>query len=171
MRFDRSLGLCHSLPLPGEYLHVRLSTARRARLAIAAAGALLAREFAGTWSDDPRQMMIKYGVVRPVRPLALERPAMLAGQPLTHFLVRTSDHRGGLVLPGEEVTDPDEIVVTAQLGRSQPRYLVSLGLDWLGPCSSMSWDNKTGRMSLSCAAPPAGAGPAPFPRRWYKVRS
>jgi hypothetical protein len=120
---------------------------------------LLAQEFGGAWSGEAEDMMIKYGIVRPVRPLALERSAPVADQPLTSLLVRTSDHRGNSMLPEDPSFDPDEIVVTAQTGRQQARYMVSLGLDWLGQCSSLSWNNRTRRMTLSCAAG-AGAGKA-----------
>ena len=61
------------------------------------------------------------------------------------------------LLPAEGGADPDEIVVTAN-SRQKPRYVLSLGRDWLAPCSSMTWDNRTRLLALSCRAstPPAG---------------
>lgn len=150
MRFEPTLGLFHSVPVGDGVVHFRFSTTRRDSLATAAAGALMARELGGGWAGERHGMMIKYGVVRSVRPLVLERPAMLAGQPLTGILVRTGDHRGASVLPDDAAADPDEIVVTAAVERQRARFLVSLGLDWLSRCSSMTWDNIGRRIRLSC---------------------
>lgn len=152
MRFGRDLGLFHSLRLGSGVVHVRVSTSRRANLATAAAGALLAREFGGGWDGEARSMTIKYGVVRPVRPLRLDLPPLVAGRPITDLLVRTRDHRGMLNLPADAPTDSDEVVVTAQIQRQPPRFLISLGLDWLSNCSSLTWDNNARRMTLRCAA-------------------
>ena len=156
MRFDPALGLYHSMRVGDGLVHFRFSTARRYSLATAAAGALMVNEYGGGWSGGPQNMMIKYGVVRPVRLLALDRPLMVAGQPLAGFLVRTSDHRGSALLPSDPSADPDEIVVTASIERQRARFLVSLGLDWLGRCSSMTWDNVERRLLLSC--PASGGG-------------
>lgn len=151
MRFGRDLGLFHSLRLRSGMVHVRVSTSRSASLATAAAGALLVQEFGGGWDGEARRMTIKYGVDRPVRPIRLDRPALLAGQPITDLLVRTRDHRGILSLPADAPADPDEVVVTAQIQRQPARFLVSLGLDWLSSCSSLTWDNNERRMTLRCA--------------------
>jgi hypothetical protein len=159
MLFSQTLGLYHPFAMAGKILHFRISTGRTASLATAAAGGVLAQHHVGSWSGDARGMMIKYGIVRPVRPLALERAASVGSQPLTSLLVRTSDHRGGAVLPADRGLDADEIVVTALRNNQQPRYLVSLGLDWLRQCSSISWNNRTRRMTMSCT--PAGSEAAP----------
>lgn len=157
MLFERSLSLYFPHSLDGRPIFFRFSTMRRESLATAAAGALLAQEYGGGWTGGLRPMMIKYQITRPVRPLALEEPFLIAGRPLGHFLVRTSDHRGSMTLPSDVALDLDEIVVTAETGRERPRYVVSLGLDWLERCSSLTWDNRNSQMILSCAPVAAAA--------------
>lgn len=152
MHFDRSLSLYHSLVFDGRPVHFRISTIRAESLATAAAGALLSQEYGSTWLGELRPMMIKYQIVRPVRPLALDAPVAFAGRPFIRFLVRTTDHRGQAILPSDQSDDLDEILVTAEIGREPPRYVVSLGRNWLSGCSSLTWDNVAREMSLSCAA-------------------
>jgi hypothetical protein len=168
MTFSPNLGLYHRAAVGGSFIDYRISTARPATVSTAAAGALLAKEYGGAWSGDAREMMIKYGIIRPVRPLVLDRPSPFANQPMSRLLVRTSDHRGTAELPVDPSPDPDEIVVTGNRGRQQARYMISLGLDWLSPCSSISWNNRTRRMTLTCtmsegaSAPSTGLAAAPL---------
>lgn len=160
MSFSPTIGLFHRQPVGDGFVDYRISTGRSVTVATAAAGALLAREYGGAWSGEARELMIKYGIVRPVRPLELDRPSPFANQTLIRLLVRTSDHRGTAELPTDPNPDPDEIVVTGQRGRQQARYMISLGLDWLRPCSSVTWNNRTRRMTLSCATEQDAAAPA-----------
>jgi hypothetical protein len=99
-------------------------------------------------------MPLTFGVPRPVRPLTFARPFRFAQLDLAGLLVRTQDHRGNAQLPAEAGADPDEIVVTANTGRTRPRYTLALGRDWLAPCSSMTLDVRTRLITLSCR--PAG---------------
>jgi hypothetical protein len=48
-------------------------------IATAAGGALIAQLQGGAWAGDPRAQAISFGVLRPVRPLALGRPMGIAG--------------------------------------------------------------------------------------------
>ena len=150
MIFDRSTGLVHAIGVDDQSVQMQISTVRENTIATAAAGALLAAHFGGAWAGDSGEQLIKYEVVRPVRPMVLDRAVSVAQLPLENFLVRTVDNRSDQTLPPEEDADPDEIVVVGEAGRQQPRYQVSLGLDWLAGCSSLTWDNRSQHMLLSC---------------------
>lgn len=150
MDFERSTGLFHDLTIGGQAITFRISTIRTDSIATAAAGALLAAHHGGAWAGEPGEQMIKYGVMRPVRPMSFTRAPSIAGVPMQRVTIRTSDNRGNAALPADAGADPDEIVVTGSNGRQRPRYHVSLGLDWLASCSSLSWDNRARRMTLSC---------------------
>lgn len=154
MLFHPSIGLHRPITFEGSVVHFRISTVRTDTLATASAGALLEREHGGAWLTEPRDMMIKYDVVRPVRSLALARPLVVAGQPLLTLLVRTSERRPNEILQSGDEADFQEIVVTAARTRP-PAYMVSLGMDWMRSCSSMTWNNRTNRMTLRCLNPPA----------------
>ena len=125
-------------------------------MATAGAGAHLAALNGGAWSGEARDQVVDFGVVRPVRPLALSRPVNLGGLELGRLLVRTGDNRGNLALPPEPDADPDEVTVTAG-SRQRARFVVILGRDRLGLCSSIVWDNRARRMIFRCASPPTGS--------------
>jgi hypothetical protein len=93
MEFKRSPGLFHSVNIAGTAVSFLISTTRPDSISTAAAGALLAERHGGAWSGEPGEQMIKYEVVRPVRPLLLSAPVEIAGLPLRRILVRTGDHR------------------------------------------------------------------------------
>jgi hypothetical protein len=150
MKWERSFGLFYPVAYGDQEVRFRFSTVRQDSVATAAAGAVIAALHGGAWSGAPGEQMIKYEVVRPVRPMTLARPASFAGLPLNRFLVRTSDSRGSNLLPTDAPSDPDEIVVTGQRERQKARYDLSLGLDWLSACSSLAWDNRAKVMTLSC---------------------
>jgi hypothetical protein len=154
MQWERSFGLFHPVTFGDQAVRFRFTTLRSDSVATAAAGAVIAAAHGGAWSGAPGEQMIKYEVVRPVRPMTLARPASFAGLPLDRFHVRIGDSRGNAVLPTDPPADPDEIVVTGERKRQKARYDLSLGLDWLSACSSLSWDNRTRLMTLNCR--PAG---------------
>jgi hypothetical protein len=150
MKWDRSYGLFYPLAFGDQQVRFRFSTQRKDSLATAAAGAVIAALHGGSWSGPPSEQMLKYEVVRPVRPMILAQPASFGGLPLDRFMVRIGDSRGNNLLPAEAPTDPDEIVVTGERQRQKARYDFSLGLDWLSACSSLSWNNRTRMMTLNC---------------------
>jgi hypothetical protein len=157
MKWERSFGLFYPMTIGDQVVRFRFSTLRSDNVATAAAGAVIAATHQGVWSGAPGEQLIKYGVVRPVRPMTLARPASVAGLPLARFMVRTSDSRGSEVLPTDVSADPDEIVVTGK-SRQKARYDIALGMNWLSNCSSLSWDNRAKLMTLSCLPAPASAG-------------
>jgi hypothetical protein len=156
MEFERSYGLFFPMILGEEEVRFQLTLTKAETMATAGAGAHLAALNDGAWIGDPRDQLIDFGVIRPVRPLALARPVSLNGLDVGRLLVRTGDNRGSLTLPPEPDADPDEVVV-AGASRQRARFNVTLGRDRLSQCSRLTWDNGTRRMTLSCAAlaPPA----------------
>lgn len=152
LAFDRSTGLSHRQRVGDQEVGFKLATGTPQTLATAAAGALLAARHGGTWAGEAREHPVRFGVMRPARPLTLGTALPIAGLPLARMLVRTRDDRGNAVLPAENDADPDEMVVTAGSERQRARYTVILGADWLAGCSSLVWDNGTRVMTVSCRA-------------------
>lgn len=148
--FDRSAGLFHRQRIGDQDVGFKLGTGTPLTLATAAAGALLAAQHGGTWAGEAREHPVRFGVIRPTRPLTLATALPVAGLPLTNMLVRTRDDRGDTNLPPENDADPDEMVVTAVTERQRARYTIILGADWLGGCSSIIWNNGTRIMTLAC---------------------
>jgi hypothetical protein len=156
MEFTRRAGLAFALRVGRETVHIQFSLLKADSMATAAAGAVLGDTYHGGWSGAFREEEIEFGVVRPVRPLALASPVDLAGFRFSGFLVRTGDHRGGLALPPEPGADPNEIFVTGERrGGQRAMFALTLGLDRLGACSIIVWDNLRRRLTLRCAPPPA----------------
>lgn len=148
MAFDRAFGLFHRVQIADQPLQIRISTVRRESLATAAAGALLAAELEGRWTGASRNQLIKYGIMRPVRPMAVAIPFGLGHVPLHSFLVRGVGNAAQVGGDQAAGIDVDELVVTGS--RQLPPYNISFGLDWLSACSSVTWDNRTRRMLISC---------------------
>lgn len=156
MQFERSYGLFYPLTLGEHEVRFQFTFTKAETMATAGAGAHLAALNGGAWTGEARDEVIDFGVVRPVRPLALARPVSLGGLELGRLLVRTGDNRGNLSLPPEPGADPDEVTVTAG-SRQRARFNVTFGRDRLGQCSSIVWDNRARRLIFHCPNSPAGA--------------
>ncbi len=159
LEFRRSAGLSFPLVLNDLAVHVQFSLSKPDSMATAGAGALIAETNGGAWSGEARDQVIEFGVVRPVRPLTLARPIVLNGLELGSFLVRTGDNRGNMSLPPEPDADPSEIVVTGP-SRQRAVLQLTLGLDRLSKCSSITWDNPGRRMIMHCLNPARDAAAA-----------
>ena len=153
MEFRPGAGLFFPLELGEHRVFFQFTLIKANSMATAAAAAHLAALYGGAWVGDVRPETIGFGVVRPVRALRLARPASLNGLELDALLVRTGDHRGNLDLPPEPGADPEEVVVSAG-SRQRARFEVTVGRDLLSACSSMVWDNRTRRLTLTCARRP-----------------
>lgn len=147
--FERSFGLYFPLTLGDRNFRFQFSLMKPDSLATAGAGAALAALYGGAWSGEARDQMIEFGVVRPVRPLALQRPVDLMGFQLGRLLVRTGDNRGNLSLPPEPDADPEEMVVDGA-SRQRAQFIVHVGRDRLSRCSSLVWDNAARNITLNC---------------------
>ncbi|HYJ52665.1 MAG TPA: hypothetical protein VEW04_05790 [Allosphingosinicella sp.] len=148
--FVTELGLYFPYPLEGRALPVQFSLWKPSSIGTAAAGALLAQGRAGSWAGEPDRRPVSFGVLRPVRPMRLQRPLDLGFARITLFLVRTGDYRGGLALPAERDADPDEIVVTAERPTQGARLNLVLGADQFAACSSLRYERAQRRLTLSC---------------------
>lgn len=149
MEFERSFGLYLPLTLGEHGFRFQFSLMKPHSLATAGAGAALATLQGGEWAGEALDQMIEFGVVRPVRPMALRRPVELHGFRVGAFRVRTGDNRGNLDLPPEPDADPDEVVVTGG-SRQRAAFVVHVGMDRLGECSRLVWNNGTRQLTLNC---------------------
>ena len=145
-------GFTVPLPVGGHVVNVKLSVTEPNSVATAAAGAVIAEAHRGSWTGEVRPHHIALDIMRPVRPLALQRALGVQGMRVSEFLVRIRDHGGGTQLPADIATDPDEIIVTAP-GETQPvRFLLVLGRDQLASCSSLVWQRRAVRLVARCSA-------------------
>ncbi|HEX9932500.1 MAG TPA: aspartyl protease family protein [Allosphingosinicella sp.] len=145
-------GFTVPLAVRGHVVNVKLSVTEPNSIATAAAAAVIAQTHRGGWTGEVRRHHIALDVMRPVRPLALERALGVQGMRVSSFLVRIRDHGGDMRLPADVATDPDEIVVTAP-GQTQPvRFLLVLGRDRLASCSSLVWQRRQVRLVARCSA-------------------
>lgn len=123
-------------------------------VASAAAGAVIATSLGGTFAGDVRPVEISHGVQRPARPVKLARPLQFGSIRIDDILVRTRDYGNTLAIADPDKIDPSEaddgIVVTGKRRRSRPAYVVYLGADALGGCSSIIYDKSAELITLSC---------------------
>ncbi len=130
-------------------LQVSFSLKRRETLMTAPVGVELAARQGGSFSDVQRQSMIRFGVERPVRTMALARPLMMFDRPILNGLVRVSDFGDASTIPEGPAVDEDEIVVTGK-AKKKSRYSLTLGRDFLNGCSSLTYDLKAKVIRISC---------------------
>lgn len=157
MRFDPSAGLYVPLALGGRTLAVQFSTLQAYSLASASAGAHIASLQGGAWSGGRRAVPVRFRVVRPVRPMRLERPLELSGFRVADLMVRVADHRGRYRLPADaEQQDPNEIVVTGDVERQPARLFMTIGAGRLSACSRLVYARATRTLTLRCL--PLGGG-------------
>jgi len=149
LEFERSFGLHFPLTIGAHVFRFQFSLIKPASLATAGAGAALAELNGGSWTGEARDQVIEFGVVRPVRPMALARPLDLRGLRIAGFRVRTGDNRGDLTLPPDPDADPDEVVVTGG-SRQRAAFVVHVGMDRLAQCSRLVWDKGTRQLTLNC---------------------
>lgn len=152
LEFERSFGLHFPLTIGEHVFRLQFSLIKPASLATAGAGAALAELNGGSWAGEARDQIIEFGVVRPVRPMALARPLDLHGLRIAGFRVRTGDNRGDLTLPPDPDADPDEVVVTGG-SRQRAAFVVHIGRDRLSECSTLVWNKVTRHIRLNCTNP------------------
>lgn len=95
---------------------------------------------------------IAFGVERPVRMMALDRPLAIGALSLTRIGVRTGDWGNAAGIAEAGSADPDEIVVTAKGRKRDPfRDRLAIGADVLARCSSVIFDKPARQIRLTCA--------------------
>ncbi|WP_271078332.1 hypothetical protein [Aurantiacibacter sp. MUD61] len=139
----------------GVPIHVAFSFDRPETLITATGGRILADDYRGYFSGEPRAIPILYGVERPVRSLTLRDPLMLGELEVRNIAVRVSDHGNseGIDEGPPPEGDPDEIVVTANTG-DIPRQRMYLGMDTIGHCASITYDFDEEVLTLMCPDQP-----------------
>ena len=160
MRFDQERGLYHELSFGGQIILTRFTLQDELTTATGAAASVIAKRRNGLWVGDIFTYPVRYGVVRPVRKMVLGEPLSVKGLPLSRLAVRVSDDRGSYYLPEKQVPDPeiedegdDGVVVTGKRGRiyGAPHFWLMIGRDSLNRCSSISYENRSRKLRLSCA--------------------
>ena len=129
----------------------RLSFSRGRTTAPAAAAAVIAAVHGGVIQPERSLEEISLGVMRPVRPLRLQRPLVIGGLAVPMLMVRTADFRGDheLLLAATQ-SQEGEIVVAGAAPSQKPLYRITVGLDALGRCSSATYRRAARRLILRC---------------------
>lgn len=140
-------------PIGGQEVEVRLLLDAPRTMLTAAAGAVIGQAHGGSWIDEAVPHRIAFDVLRPAREMNFASPVPLDLVTLRRALVRTSDNLGRHALPTAPSSDPNEIVVTGQTGKSRPYFTVILGRDQLAGCSSLSYQRATRLLNLRCRRP------------------
>ncbi|MBA4307392.1 MAG: hypothetical protein C0429_11720 [Sphingopyxis sp.] len=123
---------------------------REETLATASTGNLIAATNKGAFAEKQKLEMIRFGVERPVRAIALGVPLDVGGRTLNEILVRVADFGDASAIPENLAADEDEIVVTAK-SKKKPDYSMALGRAFLSQCSSLTYDFKAKLVRFSCA--------------------
>lgn len=139
-----------TLTLAGNTVAVGFNLLRNDTLVTASTGVLIAENYQGSFVGESVSTMIRYGIERPTRPLKLKQALDVGGLPLDQMLVRVSDFGDASQIADSADVDQDEIVVTAA-SKKKPRYLMTLGRDFLVRCSALTLDAKAKQVQMRCA--------------------
>jgi hypothetical protein len=139
-----------TLMVGGETIAVGFNLLRNETLVTASTGVLIADAYQGAFIGESVSTIIRYGIARPTRPLKLEKAMEIGGLPIDQMLVRVSDFGDASQIADSADVDQDEIVVTA-VSKKKPRYLMTLGRDFLARCSALTFDTKAKQVQMSCA--------------------
>lgn len=141
----------------GRPIYAAFSFDRAESLVTATGGKWIADAHGGRFDGAAREAPILYGVVRPIRPLRLDRPLKLGALEIPNLAVRVADmgnSRGIAEGPAPE-QDPNEIVVSADSKRKIPNQRLYIGMDTIGHCASITYDFTAATVTLMCPDQPA----------------
>lgn len=133
----------------GQPMRVQFDLRRQRTVATAGAGLRLAQAYRGRLSGPTGKVEIAFGVERPVRSMTLESPLMVGALAVRSLGIRTVDFGNASGLQ-DSAADSDEIVVTALRKRNTADDRISIGRDDLARCSSITFDKRARRITLSC---------------------
>ena len=139
-----------ALMVGGNSVAVGFNLLRNETLVTASTGVLIADAYQGAFVGDSVSTVIRYGIQRPTRPLKLGQAIDIGGLPLDRMLVRVSDFGDASQIADSADVDQDEIVVTSA-SKKKPRYLMTLGRDFLARCSALTFDAKAKQVHMLCA--------------------
>ena len=144
-------GLFAEIMVDGEPLKVRFDIHHADTLATAITGQRIANANGGALTGPVEHADIVFGVARPIRRMKLARPLVVGPLTLNSVKVRVSDYGSARTIPdADAVPDPDEIVVTGKKKQDKERDRLSIGLDQLERCSSLTFDKAAKLVRLSC---------------------
>lgn len=143
-----------ALPIGGQDIVFAFAPQFARTVASAAAGAAIARAQGAQFDGDVQSVPISHGVNRPARPVRLTRPLKLGPLSMTNLLVRTHDYGAATDIDpseadGLEAQKPD-VVVKGKRTKTRPSYVVYVGADLLGACSSITYDKPGQMVTLKC---------------------
>jgi hypothetical protein len=149
-------GLAVAQPTASGTVFVRFSLGYPGTIATASAGAMLARAYGGRLAGTDFYVSPAFGVPRPARTIAFDRPAMLAGFAILELPVRTADFGGGLALP-REPAQAGEILVRRRGAPPQAAWpSVLIGRERLDWCSDILFERAPLALTLRCDRAMAG---------------
>nr|WP_299597224.1 hypothetical protein [Sphingomonas bacterium] len=131
-------------------LFVGFSLSQASTLATAAAGAILAKANGGRFVGNGFDVAPAFGVMRPARTIAFDRPPLIAGFRIAEVPVRIGDFRGEHELPREAARRGD--IVVQRHRRAQVGWpAIMIGRDRLDRCSEILFRREPTELTLRCA--------------------
>jgi len=150
-RNSEDRGVFAPMRIAGKKVAVRFSLLRPRSFATGSAGALLAKQQGGRLDRDVVQQHLGWDVSRPTRRLAMAQPWKVGEFSLADILVRLRDYRGKSVLPTAEAdASAQDIVVTGRVGRQGVEHFLTIGLDQLHSCRSVTYSRAAKQLSFRC---------------------
>jgi hypothetical protein len=149
MDYSRDGGLVIRQSTPAGAVLVQFSLRHSGAHATKSAGTILLRAYGGRLETGYSRIIGPFGVERPVRALALKRPARLAGFVVDHLQVRTADFGGRRTFP-EEGPRPGDILVRKRVKAHHDWPAILLGREYIGRCSEIVFQTISRTLSLRC---------------------
>jgi hypothetical protein len=145
-------GVFAPMRVGGKKVAVRFSLLQPRSFATGAAGAVLAKQHNGKLHGSAVQQHIGWDISRPTRRLAMAEPWLVGGFRFSEILVRLRDYRGKSNLPSAETgVGPTEILVTGRVrGRQGAEHFLTVGLDQLHRCRSVTYSRDAKQLSFRC---------------------
>jgi hypothetical protein len=145
---DSRFGL--SAPSGVAGVRLRVAFAQTETIGTAAAGAILLQRDGGHWDGEPKRVTLAFGIARPARTIAFQRPVELAGFRFDHLLLRISDFAGDKPLPKDAV-DTREVLIVRRLQPQLAWPAILLGKDRLSRCAEVTYTAAPRTLTLRCA--------------------
>jgi hypothetical protein len=133
-----------------ETIFVQFSLHRRASVATASAGAILAAAQGGRLTDGGTTV-VAFGIERPISILRLDRPASVAGFHYPRIAVRTADFGGRHDFPVDP-SEPQDIVVKKKVPQQDAWPVILVARDQLDRCGEALFDGNSHVLTLRCAS-------------------
>lgn len=151
---DDEHGLETSVAAGKEQVFLQFSLQRADSVMTWSAGAILAQSHGGHFIGPALETIAAFGVKRPARMVAFDRPVTLAGFRFDRLPARIADFAGHYEYPRQGEEDAD-IVVKGHIKQQEPWPVILIGRDRLDGCTEITLDRQAHRLSLRCALAPA----------------